>query len=184
MKHFILSASVAASVIFGVSACATGPTAYGPASSGGGGYKNTQIENDRFRVSYTGRTEDEARDYVLLRAAEIAKAEGYSHFKIINGSASDNGPNSGIGSSLGIAIGSGGRRGSRTNVGLAVDVFDIVRAMEGRKVTESIEVLLINSPHGNSASGNSASGNSAKSKAQNIYDAKSITDNIRPAVFK
>ena len=82
MKKLILTTVAALSL----AACATGPTAYGPASTGGGfGFNNTQIENDRFRISYTGRSPEEAHDYALLRASEIALAEGYSHFKVLHG---------------------------------------------------------------------------------------------------
>ena len=77
--------------ILSLSACATGPSAYGPAQSASGeGFSNTQIEKDRFRVTYTGRSAEEAQDFALLRASEIALAEGYSHFRIIGGTLRDN----------------------------------------------------------------------------------------------
>ena len=142
MKHLILTAGAT----LALTACATGPSAYGPASGSSLGFQNTQIEKDRFRISYTGRSEAEARDYALLRAVEIALNEGYSHFKVLGGHTSSNGGTSPVSSRIGIGIGSGygwGRRGgTRTNVNLGIGIHDVARALEGSKVTESIEVIL------------------------------------------
>jgi len=168
MKHLILTAATA----LALTACATGPSAYGPSDGRSLGFENTKIEQDRFRIAYTGRTEAEARDFVLLRAAEIALAEGYTHFKVLGGNTSGNGGRAPVSSQIGVGIGSGGwgRRGGGTfsNVNLGVGVGDVARALEGSKVTESIEVRLL-----------SVGGN-----GPDIYDAKSVTNNIRPAVFK
>jgi len=148
-----------------LTACATGPSAYGPASGSNSlGFQNTQIEKDRFRIAYTGRTEAEARDFVLLRAAEIALNEGYTHFKVLGGNTSGNGGSSGIGSGRG----GFGRRGSRTNVNLGIGIHDVARALEGSKVTESIEVILKRS---------------GAEEDISVYDARSVTESIRPAVF-
>jgi hypothetical protein len=151
---------------FALTACATGPSAYGPALGSDLGFRNTKIENDRFRVSYTARTADEAHSFALLRAAQIAEAEGYSHFKVIGGQAFDNGQRPPISSNIGIGIGGGYGRGSRTHLGLGV--HDVARVIEGSKVTENIEIILQNSG----------------SRDPNVYDAKSVAANIRPAVFK
>ena len=166
MKHPILTAAAALSL----TACATGPAAYGPSDGRSVGFENTKIEKDRFRISYTGRSEAEARDYVLLRAAEIADNEGYSHFKVLGGHSSSNGGGSPISSRIGVGIGNGGygRGRTRTNVNLGIGAHDIARALEGSKVTESIEVVLQHSKGVNDPS---------------IYDAKSVLDSIRPAVF-
>ena len=169
MKHLILTAGLG----LALTACATGPSAYGPApTSSSLGFQNTQIEKDRFRIAYTGRTEGEARDFVLLRAAEIALNEGYSHFKVLGGNTSGNGGSSPVSSRIGIGIGSGrggfGRRGSRTNVNLGIGIHDVARALEGSKVTESIEVILKRS---------------GAEEDISVYDARSVTESIRPAVF-
>lgn len=167
MKYFCLTAMAAITL----AACASsGPAAYGPAYGNDTGFKNTKIQQDRFRVSYTGRSEDEARDFALLRAAEIALNEGYSHFKVLGGNVSGNGGAAPISSHIGIGIGSGGyRRGSATHVNLGVGVNDVARAIEGPKVTESIEIILKQSAGTNDPS---------------IYDAQGIKDSIRPPVFK
>ena len=168
MKHLILTASTA----LALTACASGPAAYGPSDGRSLGFENTKIQSDRFRVSYTGRSEAQARDYVLLRAAEITLNEGYSHFKVLGGVTSDNGLNSPVSSHIGVGIGSGGwgrRGGTNTNVNLGLGVGDVARALEGNKVTESIEIILKPTGAPNDPS---------------VYDAKDVTQNIRPAVFK
>jgi len=169
MKRLILTATAA----LALTACATGPSAYGPSDGRSLGFENTQIEKDRFRIAYTGRSESEARDFALLRAAEIALNEGYSHFKVLGGNTSSNGGGSPVSSRIGIGIGSGGYgwgrrgRGTRTNVNLGIGIHDVARALEGSKVTESIEVVLKRSG----------------SDDPSVYDAKSVSDSIRPAVF-
>ncbi|WP_371395768.1 hypothetical protein [Fretibacter rubidus] len=166
MRHIFISSLA----ILGLSACPTGPSAYGPATSSNGlGFNNTQIEQDRFRIRYTGRNIEEAQDYALLRASEIALAEGYSHFRIIGGTLSDNNRGgSPVRTSVGIGLGSGrgyyGRRGG-TNVNVGIGVNDIARALQGDKVTNSIEVRLL------------------RSGGEDTYNARSVADSIRPAVF-
>jgi len=168
MKRLILTAGAA----LALTACATGPSAYGPSNGSSLGFQNTQIEKDRFRIAYTGRTEAEAQDFALLRAAEIALNEGYSHFKVLGGNVTSNGGGSPVSSRIGIGIGSGGygfgRGGTRTNVNLGIGIHDVARALEGSKVTESIEVVLKRSGGGDDPA---------------VYDAKSVTESIRPAVF-
>ncbi|MDB2438369.1 hypothetical protein N9W89_06605 [Hellea sp.] len=165
MKHLIISACAA----LALTACASGPSAYGPSDGNSTGFQNQKIQNDRFRVSYTGRTEAEARDFALLRAAEITLAEGYTHFKVVGGNISGNGGPAPISSSIGVGGGNFGRRGgSYSNVNVGLGVGDVARAVEGSKVRESIEIIL----------------QSSGSQDPNVYDAKDITDNIRPAVFK
>ena len=166
MKHLILAAAAA----LALTACATsGPSAYGPSYGNDTGFKNTKIQQDRFRVSYTGRSEDEAQNFALLRAAEIALAEGYTHFKVLGGNVSSNGGSAPVSSRIGVGIGNGGFGRTRTNVNLGVGVHDVARALEGTKVTESIEIILKNGPGANDPS---------------IFDAQGVKDNIRPPVFK
>lgn len=142
-----------------MSACASKPKGFGPAYGSDYGYQNTRIQQDRFRISYTSRGAYESRDLALLRAAQIADTEGYSHFEIIWSDQHDNGP-SPIKSQAGVFIG-GGHSGPYIDVG----VNDVVRVVEGPKVTETIEVILLNKPQANDP---------------NIYYAKSILKNIVP----
>jgi len=160
MKHFILVAAAA----LALTACSSSPKGYGPAYGSDFGYKNTKIQNDRFRISYTSRNAYESRDFALLRAAQIADIEGYSHFKIIGGDRYDNGPNALVGSRVGI-----GRSYGHTNSHVDVGVHDVVRAVEGSKVTETIEVVLLNSGSKNDP---------------DVYEAQGVLKSIRPPVFK
>jgi len=166
MKQFLLSMGL----VLTLSACATGPTAYGPASAESQfGFQSTKIENDRFRVSYLGRTADEARDYALLRAAEISLAEGYSHFQILGGETlADEAPRrSGVSTSVGISSGRG-YYGGGTNVGVGINLNDLGRALGGTKASHSMEIKLLR----------------RGSDDLNVYDAASITANIKPQIFQ
>lgn len=160
MKNLLLSILM----ITGLAACASSPKGYGPAYGSDFGYRNTKLQSDRFRVSYTSRNSYESRDMALLRAAEITDAEGYSHFKIIRGDSFDNGPNALIGSNIGIG-GGNGYNYSHLNVG----VQDVVRAVEGSKVTETIEIVLLSS---------------GSKSDPNIFDAQGVLKSIRPPVYK
>lgn len=158
MTHYIILGFAA----LALSACASTSAGYGPAQSASGlGFKNTQIQQDRFQVSYTGSSVTEARDLVLLRAAEVTLGEGYSHFKVINGGTTGNGPSPKIASHVGVGIGSfGGRNNSNVNLGLGVN--DLARALEGTKVTESIEIITQNTG----------------ASDPNVYDAQGVLNNL------
>ena len=156
MKRYILS--TAATLL--LAGCSSSPKAFGPAYNSDFGYRNTQIQNDRFRVSYTSRDLHKSRDFALLRAAQITQNEGYSHFQIINGETYDNGPNA-IGTHLGIGLGGGRYNRSGINLG----VHDVARTLEGQKVTETIEVILLSS---------------APANDPNVFSAQSIIKNIVP----
>ena len=152
-----------------IGCASTNSSAYGPSTSGSDlGFENRKIESDRFRVSYTGRNVNETQDYALLRAAQITLNEGYTHFKILGGGTSGNGPNAPVSTNIGVGTRIGGYGRGRTNLGVGVGLHDVARALEGSKVTDTIEIRLLN----------------AGGQSPDIYDAKSITQNIRPAVFK
>jgi len=166
MKTLLISIAALAAL----TACATGPTAYGPAQGAGLGFNAQQIENDRFQVSFTGRTEEEARNYALLRAAEITLEQGYDSFRIVGGGTNGNDRRgSGISSSIGIGVGSGGyRSGSRTNVGVGIGINDVARALGGNKVTTNLEILL---------------GRGAADGDSNVHDARQIVQWVKPETF-
>lgn len=79
--------SAAALVLILLAGCASQPL-YSPASRPDEpGYWETQLTDDRFRVSFVGRnaTSSEAvRNYALLRAAELTLASGNDWFEIID----------------------------------------------------------------------------------------------------
>jgi hypothetical protein len=70
-----------------LAACATA-TPYQPAAATGSyGYVESRIENNRFRVTFSGNslTERETvENYLLYRSAELSVAEGYDYFVVAN----------------------------------------------------------------------------------------------------
>lgn len=61
--------------------CATGYKPDGPL----GGYSETQLDTNSFKVDYHGNaytSRERAQDYVLLRSAEVTLENGFSHFVI------------------------------------------------------------------------------------------------------
>lgn len=70
-----------------LAACIT-PTPYQPSSGEfGQGFSETRIETGKYRVSFKGNTatnRETAENYILLRAAELAKADGYDYFVVFD----------------------------------------------------------------------------------------------------
>ena len=164
LKTIILSGACAALL----AACASSGSSaklsasdFGPAYGSDFGYRNTQLQQDRFRISYTSRDPYQSYDFALLRAAQIATNEGYSHFEIIGGDGYDNGPNR-IAANIG--TGFGGRGYNRTHVGIGV--ADLERTLDGRIVTETIEVILQPGP--------------PTVQNRNVFEAQSVIRNIVP----
>ena len=83
MKRLLLAAAAVAAV--SLAACAT-PTPYQPLNTAGvssGGYTDTRISRDRFRVSFQGNTitdRETVERYLLYRAAELTREAGYDWF--------------------------------------------------------------------------------------------------------
>ncbi|MCW5724333.1 MAG: hypothetical protein KIS81_05190 [Maricaulaceae bacterium] len=68
-----------------VTACA-GPTPYQPADTAGRGYQEVRIEQDRYRVSFSGNTltdRETVETYLLYRAAELTLERGFDHFSVV-----------------------------------------------------------------------------------------------------
>lgn len=114
-----------------LAACASGPgPVYGPASSysNGTGYSDYRIENDRWRVRYTGangQDEDDVERLALRRAGEIALTHGFDWFTVVHRQVDTEGDANErpvrVGGSLGQTFGSGGFRGSSIGVGIAIN---------------------------------------------------------------
>jgi hypothetical protein len=80
-------ALLAAACAGGLAACETGPTPYQAADGGRSGYSETRIENDRYRISFSGNSltdRETVENYLLYRAAETTLQNGYDHFTIVN----------------------------------------------------------------------------------------------------
>lgn len=84
MKHGLLLA-LAATIL--VSACASSGSLYHPASSARtSGYSERKIEDNRYRVTFTGTQSTTAgvvQDYALLRAAELTLNMGFEWFYVV-----------------------------------------------------------------------------------------------------
>ncbi len=79
MKNFLLLSSIIA-----ITGCATGYQA----QSFSGGYSETQLDLNVFKVTFKGNgytKSDRAEDFALLRSAELTLKYGFSHFAIIDG---------------------------------------------------------------------------------------------------
>jgi hypothetical protein len=114
----MLKLTAAASALLLLGACAVTPS-YGPAAGPDDyGYLDQRIEDTRYRVSYKGRSYDDASSGALRRAAEITVAQGYDYFTVVSRSAESEdgrgGPRIGVGGST------GGWRGGGVGVGVSV----------------------------------------------------------------
>ncbi len=70
-----------------VAGCAT-PTVYGPAELGNGfGYRDLQLEQNRYRVSFSGNSLTDLRTvetFLLYRASELTLERGYDWFETVD----------------------------------------------------------------------------------------------------
>jgi hypothetical protein len=100
-------------------ACASSPTPYREAS-GGYGYRDQQLESNRYRVSFAGNSAtslNSVQDYALFRAAELTLAGGHDYFKVVDRSTDTR--SSGVGGPrIGVGVGGGGS-GSGLGVGVS-----------------------------------------------------------------
>lgn len=105
-----------------LSACASTPTYTPAAEPGGAGYSETQIESNRFFVTYRARGAAEASvlsDYALLRAAELTLERGGAWFWVDRRTMDE--VNARSGPSIGVGVGGGswgGRGGGSVGVGV------------------------------------------------------------------
>jgi hypothetical protein len=83
----LLAAALAASLATACASTGSSATPYQPAGKSGYGYKETQLETNRSRLSFSGNAETEAatvKKYVLFRAAETTLDHGFDYFIIID----------------------------------------------------------------------------------------------------
>ena len=81
LKKLVMAAGVIA-----LTACATA-TPYQPAKSDNmrNGFSETQIENDRVRITFDGNSltkRETVETYLIFRAAELTKQNGYDYFTV------------------------------------------------------------------------------------------------------
>lgn len=161
MKPLILAAAAAC---LALSACATAPTVYAPASGPQSvGYSEFRIEPGRYRITFRGgpgAPVEQVSDYALLRAADLAIAEGYDWFRVADRYTRQTGQGSGPRVSLGAGGGPGPYR-SGVGVGLGTS-FDLGG---GPALIQTLEVLM---------------GRGAKPADRDVYDAREVRGSIGP----
>jgi hypothetical protein len=113
------------------------------AKPGAMGYSESQIETDRFRVTFKTAAGGAryAEDMALRRAAELTLAKGYDWF-FVNNRFAQNGANGGPSLSVGTGFGSFGRHSS---VGVGTSV-GIPLAGPGPAADASLEIRLGKGP--------------------------------------
>lgn len=140
-----------------LAACATAPTLYQPAAGPQAvGYSDYRIEPGRYRITFRGgpgAPPEQVTDYALLRAADIALAEGYDWFRVsdrfLQGQP-DRGPR------LGVGVG-GGDYGYRSGVSLGVGTTFNLGG--GPSVASTIEVMM---------------GRGERPRGDDVYDARAL----------
>lgn len=160
MKRMILPALAALCL----SACATAPTYFQPAGANGVGFSEMRIEPGRYRVTFQGgpgAPPAQVEDYAMLRAANLALADGYDWFRITERATRQNGFS---GSSLSVGIG-GMSFGRHSAVGGSVGTG--VPLSGGPQLVTTLEVLM---------------GRGAKPPQDDVYDARDVQRSIGPRV--
>ncbi len=146
-----------------LAACATAVgTDYRPADKKGYGYAEQRVEAGRYRVTFAGDGATPpalVEDFALLRAAELAKANGYDWFRVVGRDLSEE-RKGGVG--IGAGAG-GGSTGGRSGVGVGVS-GDLGTIGAKKFYTARLEVLM---------------GKGPKPEGPDVYDAKSVIDSIR-----
>lgn len=159
MKRALTLAVAALSL--SVAACATAPTHFQPAASAGGvGFSEMRIEPGRYRVSFQGgpgAPEAMVQDYALLRAADLALAEGYDWFRVIDRSIRQTGYG---GASVGFGVG-GMSFGRHSASGVGVSSGFPVSG--GPSLAASLEVLM---------------GKGPKPLGPEVYDARGVRETV------
>jgi len=159
MKRLILPVLAA----LALSACATEPTTFQPAAGPSRvGFSEMRIEPGRYRVTFQGgpgAPPAQVEDYALLRAAELAIAEGYDWFRVTDRMTRQNGYG-GASLSLGVGGASFGRH-SATSVGVGAGGIPL---SGGPSLIASLEVLM---------------GKGPKPAEPDVYDARGVQRSLR-----
>jgi hypothetical protein len=141
--------------------CATPPTLYQPATGPNAvGYSEYRIEPDRYRVTFRGgpgAPPEQVTDYALVRAADLALANGFDWFRVADRTIRQSGDN---GPTLGLSVG-GANFGRHTATGLGVGTgFDLGG---GPSLSATLEVLM---------------GRGPKPPGVDVYDARGVRSSL------
>jgi len=141
MKRLILPTLAA----LALSACASEPTHFQPVGPGHKvGYSELRIEPGRYRVTFQGgpgAPPNQVQDFALLRAANLAIADGYDWFRIVNRETHQTGY-SGATMSLGVG---GASYGHNSAAGVGVETGGIPLG-GGTILAASMEVVMGKGP--------------------------------------
>ncbi|MDO8801198.1 hypothetical protein [Phenylobacterium sp.] len=162
MKRLLLTVALCA----GLSACASAPTVYTAANGPEAvGFSSYRIEPGRYRVTFRGGpggSPEQVADYALLRAADIALADGYDWFRVSDRAMRQAGSNSGPRLSLGGGGGDYGRGG-----GVGIGLGTSFNLGGGPSLTQTLEVVM---------------GKGEKPPGADVYDARGLRSAIGPRV--
>ena len=160
MKRLILTAALCASL----AACASTPTVFVAANNPRAvGFSDYRIEPGRYRVTFRGgpgAPPEQVADYALLRAADIALADGYDWFRVADRTMRQAGPDNGPRVSLGTGGGSYGRGGG-VGIGLGTN-FSLGG---GPALSQTLEVVM---------------GKGPKPPGADVYDARQLRAPMGP----
>lgn len=144
-----------------LAACATAPTVYQPAAGPRAvGYSEYRIEPGRYRITFQGgpgAPPQYVMDLALLRAADLAIADGYDWFRVADRflqGRPDNGPRL----SLGVGGASFGRHSA-----VGVGVSNGISLGGGPSVASTIEVVM---------------GKGERPRGGDVYDARALRENL------
>ena len=146
-----------------LTACATPqPTLYQPAAGPQAvGYSEYRIEPGRYRITFRGgpgAPPEQVLDYSLLRAADLALADGYDWFRVSERFLSGPGPNRGPRVSVGVG---GGNFGWRS--GVAGSVGTSFNLGGGPQIASTLEVVM---------------GKGPRPPGGDVYDARGVRSSI------
>lgn len=152
--------------VLGLTACQTAPTAFAPAATPQGlGYADYRIEQNRYRITWRGTNHPAApaEDLALLRAADIAQAQGYDWFRVVSRSDAYQRSNAPT-----VSVGTGGvNYGRHSGVGLSLGTSFQLDGGHGPVRTVTLEVLMQKG---------------TPPKERDAYDAADVVRSIRPRV--
>lgn len=165
IRAFVLSLAALA-----LAACATSPPPYAPAATArASGYSETQIESNRYFVTYRAPSGADAalvQDYALLRAADLTLQNGREWFWVDRRTVDEvDARNSGP--SVGVGIG-GGSYGRHSGGGVGVGINIPLGGQSGQRASSAtLEVRF---------------GEGPKPDDANAYDARATSANLRARI--
>ena len=160
-----IKAIVFAAAAATLAACQSAPTYSAASAANAAGYSETQVEGNRYFVTYRapgGADGALLQDYALLRAADITLEHNRAWFWVDRRNLDGQGGRSGP--SLGIGVG-GGSFGHHSGVGASVGMNFPIGGGSGQSATAAtLEIRF---------------GDGAKPDDANAYDARSTSANLR-----